>query len=61
MMEPTFICYKNFIFYDEKKFLIDFSDEDLLEGVVFKKTKDYYITNMACYGDLNVDITKLPI
>ena len=59
-MEPTFICYNNLTFDDEKKFLIDFSDEDLLEGVVFKKNKGYYITSMTCYVDLTVDITKLP-
>ena len=31
-----------------------------LEGVVFTKNKDYYVTNMTCYVDLIVDITKLP-
>ena len=59
MMEPTFIYYNNLIFDDGKKFSIDFSDEDLLKGVVFKKNKDYYVTSMACYVDLTVDITKL--
>ena len=24
------------------------------------QNKDYYITNMTCYVDVNVDITKLP-
>ena len=32
----------------------------MLEGVLFQKNKDYYITCMACYVDLAVDITKLP-
>ena len=59
MMEPTFIYYNNLIFDDGKKFSIDFSHEDLLKGVVFKKNKDYYVTSMACYVDLTVDITKL--
>ena len=27
---------------------------------MFKKNKDYYITSMACYVDLTVNITKLP-
>ena len=44
----------------EKKFLIDFSDADPLEGIAFKKNKDYYITSMTCYIDVTVDITKLP-
>ena len=56
-MESTFIYYKNLRFDDKKKFSIDFSNEDLLEGVVFKKNKDYYITSMACYVDFNIDIT----
>ena len=58
-MKPTFIYYNKLTFDDEKKFLIDFSDEDSLEGVVFKKNKDYYITSMTCYVDLTVDIMKL--
>ena len=59
-MEPTLIYYNNLIFNDEKKFLIDYSDEGSLEGVKFKKNKDYYITSTTCYIDLIVDITKLP-
>ena len=60
MIEPTFIYYYNLTFNDKKKFLIDFSNQDLLEAVVFKKNKDYYTTSMMCYVDLTVDITKLP-
>ena len=59
MMEPTFIYYNNLTFDDEKKLLIDFSNEDLLEGATFKKNKDYYITSMTYYVGLTVDITKL--
>ena len=39
---------------------LEFSDGDLLEDVVFKKNKGYYITLMSCYVDLIVDVTKLP-
>ena len=60
-MEPTFIYYSNLTFEGKKNYLINFSNEDSLEGVVFKKNKDYYTTSMACYVDLTVDITKLPI
>ena len=59
-MESTFIYYNNLTFDDEKEFLIDFSDEDLLEDVVIEKNKDYYIMSMTRYVDLTVDITKLP-
>ena len=57
-MEPNFIYYNNLTFDDKKKFSIDFSDEDLLEGVVFKENKDYCISSMTCYVDLTVDVTK---
>ena len=39
MMDPTCIYYNNLTFDDEKKFSTDFSDEDSLESVVFKKNK----------------------
>ena len=61
-MEPTFIYYNNLTFDDEKKFSIDFSDEDSLEGVYYITgciLYDYYITSMTCYVDLTGDITKL--
>ena len=58
-MEPTFIYYSNVTFNSEKKFSINFSDEDWLEGVVFKKNKDYYITSMTCYVDLTPNYAKI--
>ena len=60
MIEPNFIYYNNLTFDDKNKISIDFGDENLLEGVVFKKNKHYYITSMTCYIDLTVEITKLP-
>ena len=42
-MEPTFIYYSNVTLNSEKKFSINFGDEDWLEGVVFKKNKGYYV------------------
>ena len=59
-MEPTFIYYNNLTFDDKKRFSINFSDEDSLEGVVFKKNKDYYVTSLMWDVDLTVDINKLP-
>ena len=59
-MKPTFIYNDNLTFNGQKKFSIDFSNQDSLEDVVFKKNKDYYITSMMCYIDLTIDITKLP-
>ena len=45
-MEPTFTYYNNLTFDDKKRFSINLSDEDSLEGVVFKKNKDYYVTSL---------------
>ena len=59
-MEPVFIYYNNLSFDQNKRFTLEFSDSDLLEGVIFKKNKDYYINSMSCYIDLTVDVTKLP-
>ena len=59
-MEPVFIYYNNLRFDQNKIFTLEFSYGDLLEGVIFKKNKEYYITNMSCYVDLTVDVTKLP-
>ena len=42
---------------DEKP---NFIYNDNLEGVVFKKNRDYCITSMMCYIDLTIDITELP-
>ena len=59
-MEPTFIYYNNLSIDQNKRFALEFSDDDLLEGVLFRKSKDYYITSMSCYVDLTIDVTKLP-
>ena len=59
-MEPIFIYYNNLNFDQDKNFLLEFSDSDKLDDVIFKNNKDYYITNMSCYIDLTVDVTKLP-
>ena len=59
-MEPVFIYYNNLSFDQNKMFMLEFSDGDLLEGVIFKKNKDHYITSMSCYVHLTADVTKLP-
>ena len=59
-MEPVFIHYSNLSFDQNKRFTLESSDGNLLEGVIFKKNKDYYITGMSYYVDLTADVTKLP-
>ena len=59
-MKPIFIYYNNLNFDQNKRFTLEFSDDDRLEGVLFKKNKDYYITSISCYVDLTADVTELP-
>ena len=60
-MEPIFIyCDKvKFQNDDYKIFKVDFSDGDNLEGVFFRKNRDYYITSMSCFITLEQDLKEL--
>ena len=59
-MEPFFIYYNYLKFKDNTKiFSTDFSDEDRLQCIMFKKAKDYYLTSMSCYLQLATEIEKL--
>ena len=60
-MEPVFIyCDKvKFQNDDYKIFKVDFSDGDNLEGVFFRKNRDYYITSMSCFITLEQDLKEL--
>ena len=62
-MEPVFI-YFNKITFDKtddesKTFTLSFSDGDALDGVLFKKTNDYYITSMVCSITIEKDFKEL--
>ena len=60
-MEPVFI-YFNKVKFDNsnlKTFTIKFSDGDLLDGVFFRKTYDYYITSMTSSITIETDIKEL--
>ena len=64
-MELVFVYYNNLSFDQIKRFMLEFSDGGLLEGVFFflkkkKKNKDCYITSMLYYVDLTVDVKILP-
>ena len=58
-MEPIFIYYVNLKFEENKKFTIEFSNEDRLQGIMFRKAKDYYLTSMSCFIQLTNDLTEL--
>ena len=49
-MEPVFINYNNLSFNQNKRFTLEFSDGDLLEGFFFlKKGKARIVIKLACH------------
>ena len=60
-MEPIFIYFDKVKFdnSDLKTFTIKFSDGDLLDGVFFKKTHDYYITSMTSSITIEKNLKEL--
>ena len=57
-MEPIFIYYDNLSFDQYTRFTMKLGNNDLLEGALFKKNKEYYITSMSCFVDPTVDVKK---
>ena len=57
-MDLVFIYY-DLEFQDNKIFSINFSDGDRLQGVLFKKNRDYYLTSMSCFIEITNDLTEL--
>ena len=59
-MEPVFIYFDKITFDKTdnalKTFTLSFSDGDALDGVLFKKTNDYYITSMICSVTIEKDL-----
>ena len=56
-MEPAFMYWSKIKFKGNdnfKEFTVNFSDGDNLNGVIFKKEKNYFITSLAA----NVEIDK---
>ena len=60
-MEPVFICCDKVKFQNDnyKIFKVDFSDGDNLEGVFFRKNRDYYITSLSCFITLEQNLKEL--
>ena len=61
-MEPVFMYCDQIKFEDNNNFKdlkIKFSDGDSLNGVFFKKNKDYYITSMSAFISLEQDVKEL--
>ena len=58
-MDPIFIYNNNLIFDENQRFILNFSDGDILKGVNFSKENDYFIMSMLCFTEVFNDITKL--
>ena len=58
-MDPIFIYNNNLIFDENQRFVLNFSDGDILKGVNFSKENDYFIMSMSCFTEVFNDITKL--
>ena len=60
-MEPIFVYFDKVKFdnSDLKTFTVTFSDGDSLDGVLFRKTNDYYLTSMTSFITIEQDIKEL--
>ena len=62
-MEPVFIYFDKVTFdksgSESNTFTLLFSDGDALDGVLFKKTNDYFITSMVCSITIEKDFKEL--
>ena len=58
-MDPIFIYNNNLNFDGNHRFILDFSDGDVLKGVNFSKEKDYYLISMLCFIEVSNEITEL--
>ena len=60
-MEPVFIYFDKVKFDDTnfKIFTIKFSDGDSLDGVLFRKTNDYYLTSMTSSITIEQNLKEL--
>ena len=46
-------------FAENKKFTLEFSDGDILQGKSFRKSRDYFLMSMACFIEIENDIMEL--
>ena len=61
-MEPVFMYWDKVKFEDNnnfKDFKVKFSNGDSLDGVIFKKNKDYNITSMSAFIALEKNLKEL--
>ena len=59
LMDPIFIYYNNLKFSENKQFTLEFSNKDLLQGIIFLKNRDYFLMSMSCFMEVENKISKL--
>ena len=58
-MDPIFIYNSNLNIDENHRFILNFSDGDLLKGANFSKENDYYKMSISCFIEVSNEITKL--
>ena len=60
-MDPVFIYYNNLEFQDNKIFSINLQGifSINLQGILFRKSRDYYLTSMSCFIEITNDLSEL--
>ena len=61
-MDPVFMYWNKINFTGNdifKKFMVEFSDGDRFDGVLFQKENDYFITSLSTNIKIEKDLTKL--
>ena len=56
--ESSFYLFQRKPLKDNNKFTLDFSDEEFVQEINFKKKKNYYIGSLDCNLILKEDIKK---
>ena len=56
---PIYIYNNNLSFGKNQRFILTFSDGEVLKGMDFSKENDYYSMSMSCFIEVSNDITKL--
>ena len=57
-MNPDFIYFKEIALDDNNKSVLDFSDEEFIQKINFKKNFNYYIASLDCNLILKEHIKK---
>ena len=57
-MKLVFVYFREVPFNDNNKFELDFSDEEFVQRVYFRKKTDYYIVSLDCNLILKEEIKK---